>query len=116
MGLTSFEMEFSRSVTIAPYISTDVYGKETYGTPRTVEACVDYIIKNIKDFRGNEFITSSWIALPHDTSLSWRDKITLPNGATEYIGRIGEGFDEEAKETVYIEVYTGRVKPGEGIL
>jgi hypothetical protein len=112
----SFEMEFSRSVTIAPYISTNVYGAVTYGTPVTVEACVDYLIKNIKDFRGNEFITSSWIALPPNTSLNYHDKITLPDGSSQYIGSIGEGYDEEAREVVYIEVYTGRVKPGEGIL
>jgi hypothetical protein len=115
MELT-FEMEFTRSVTIAPYVSTDVHGKNTYGTPVTVPACIDYLMKNIKDFRGNEVITSSWIALPPNTSISLKDQITLPDGSTPYIGSIGEAYDEEAREVVYKEVYVGRVKPGEGIL
>jgi hypothetical protein len=112
----SFKQSFSRSVTIAPWVSTDVYGKDTYGTPVRSEANIDYIIKDIKDFRGNEFITSAWIALPPTTRIFWKDKVTLPDGSSPYIGSIGEGYDEESKQLSYREIYVGRVKPGEGIL
>lgn len=112
----SFELEFSRSVEIAPFISRNVYGTCTYGTPVTVPACIDYTIKNIKDFRGNDLITSAWIALPADFSINYQDQITLPNGEKPYIGSIDDAYDEEAREVLYKIIYVGRVAPGQGIL
>jgi hypothetical protein len=109
-------MDFPETVTIAPFVSSDVYGNITHGEGVTVPACIDYLIKNIKDFRGNEFITSAWVALPPATTIGYRDKLTLPDGSSPYIGSIGRAYDYESKTVVYIEVYTGRVKPGEGIL
>jgi hypothetical protein len=109
-------MVYTRSVTIASCTSTDVYGKRTYGTAVTVPACIDYLIKNIKDFRGNEFITSGWLALPPATVIAYDSKITMPDGSNPYIGSIGDAFDEEAGEILYKEIYVGRVSPGEGSL
>jgi len=109
-------MTYTRSVTIAPCTSEDVYGKRSYGTAVTVPACIDYLIKNIKDFRGNEFITSGWLALPPGTAINYSSKITMPDGSNPYIGSIGDAFDEEAGEVLYLEVYVGRVSPGEGSL
>lgn len=109
-------MNYTRSVTIAPCTAEDVYGTRTYGTAVTVPAVIDYLIKNIKDFRGNEFITSGWLALPPTTAVTYSSKITMPDGSTPYIGSIGDAFDEEAGEVLYKEVYVGRVSPGEGSL
>jgi hypothetical protein len=111
-----FEMVYTRSVTIAPCISTDLHGKNTYGTAVTVPACVDYTVKNIRDFDGNTFITSAWIALPPTTTINYKSKVTLPNSDTSYVGSISEAYDEEAGEVLYLEVYLGRVAPGEGAL
>jgi len=109
-------MDYTRSVQIAPCTSEDIYGNRTYGTAVTVPACIDYIIRNIKDFRGNEFITSGWIALPPSTTVAYNSQITMPDGTHPYIGSIGDAFDEEARAVLYKEVYVGRVKPGEGSL
>jgi hypothetical protein len=111
-----FEMEFPQSVIIEPFAEKDVDGNVTYGTPVTSDACVDYLIKNIKDFRGNELITSAWIALPPTASIAYNSRVTLPDGSKPYIGSIGEAYDYESKTVIYKEVYVGRVKPGEGIL
>jgi hypothetical protein len=109
-------MNYTRSVTIAPCNSEDVYGKRTYGTGVVTPACIDYVQRNIKDFRGNEFITSGWIALPPSTTLAYNSKITMPDGSNPYIGSIGDAYDEEAGVVLYKEVYVGRVRPGEGTL
>lgn len=111
-----FEMEFSRSVTIQQCLGEDRFGKRVYGDQSTIPACISYLIKDIKDFRGNTFITSSWIALPTGTPLDFKTKITLPDGSSPYIGSVGDVFDEEAMEPIYLEVYVGRVAPGEGSL
>ena len=109
-------MRYTRSVQIAQCTSEDVYGNRIYGTAVTVPAVIDYLIKNIKDFRGNEFITSGWLALPPSTTVSYNSKITLPDGSSPYIGSIGDAYDEEAGAVLYLEVYVGRVSPGEGSL
>jgi hypothetical protein len=64
-----FDMIFTRSVTLEPFLSEDVYGKYVFGEAETVEAIVDYMVKNLKDFRGNEYMTSAWVALPPGTSI-----------------------------------------------
>ena len=111
-----FELYYTRSVVIEPCASEDVNGNRTYGTPVTVPAIIDYTTKNIKDFRGNEYISSAWVCVPPDTVIAYNSRVTLPNGMQPYVGSITEAFDEEAGEVLYLEIYTGRVAPGEGML
>lgn len=109
-------MKFNQSVTVTPYVSEDVYGKRTYGTPVTLSCLIDYTIKNIKDFDGNNFLTAAWIAFPTGTVIHYTDKITLPDGTHPYIGSISEIKNHRDGTTHYLEVYTGRVAPGQGML
>jgi hypothetical protein len=111
-----FELNFTRSVIIAPYTGEDKYGERTYGTAVVVPAILVWLVKDIKDFRGNTFIADAWVAIPPEYNVSERDKITLPNGASPYIGSISKVFDEEAEEYLYTEIYVGKVAPGEGSL
>ena len=111
-----FEMNYTRSVTIAPFISEDLYGARTYGPPVVVPAILTYMVKDIKDFRGNTFISDAWIAVPPNTVVSEKSKITLPNGSSPFIGSISKIYDEEAEDYLYTEIYTGKVAPGEGSL
>jgi len=108
-------LKFVQSVSIAPFVSKDAYHKVTYGTAVTVKANVDYIIKNMIDSRGNEIVTSAWIALPAGTSLTYDSKITLPDGSTPYIGSIAPAVNFRTGNTEYIEVYVSRLKPGESV-
>lgn len=114
MGL--FEMNYTRSVTIAPYTGEDRYGARTYGDAVVVPAILTSMIKDIKDFRGNTFLSDAWIAVPPDTTVGERDRITLPDGSAPYIGSISKIYDEEAEEYLYTEIYIGKVAPGEGSL
>lgn len=111
-----FELEYPRSVSIEPFVSENVYGARTFGTPVVSPACVEYTVKNVKDFRGNEYIADAWIALPPGTDIDYDYRVTLPNSSTPYIGSISYVYDEEAQEVEYVEVYVGRVAPGEGSL
>lgn len=111
-----FELDFTRSVTIQRCVGEDRYGKRSYSEAEESPACISYLIKNIKDFRGNTFITSAWIALPVGTQIDIKTKITLPDGTSPFIGSYGDVYDEEARDDVYLEVYVGRVAPGEGSL
>lgn len=111
-----FPMVYTRSVTIEPFISEDVYGARTYGEAVTVPAILSYLAKDIKDFRGNTFITDAWIAVPPDTVVNERSRITLPDGTAPFIGSISRVYDEEAQDYLYTEIYIGKVMPGEGSL
>ncbi|HEX2955692.1 MAG TPA: hypothetical protein VHO70_02605 [Chitinispirillaceae bacterium] len=110
------DLNFTRSVTIAPYVGEDRFGKRTYGPAVVVPAIITWLVKDIKDFRGNTFIADAWVAIPPEYAVGERDKITLPNGASPFIGSISQIFDEEAEEYLYTEIYIGKVAPGEGSL
>lgn len=112
--MSILEMDFTRAVTITPCTGEDRYGKKTYGTPVTVPAIITSLDKNIKDFRGNTFLVSGWVAVPPDTAVSIKDQVTLPDGLASYIGSISKIFDEEARDYLYTEIYVGKVAPGEG--
>jgi hypothetical protein len=114
--MSLFELNFTRSVTIAPYTGEDRYGERTFGTARIVPAILVWMVKDIKDFRGNTFIADAWVAIPPEYTVGERDKVTLPNGSSPYIGSISKVYDEEAEEYLYTEIYVGKVAPGEGSL
>jgi hypothetical protein len=109
-------MNYTRTVTIENYIGEDRYGLRTYGPATVVPATLTSMVKDIKDFRGNTFLSDAWIAVPPDTVVRERDKITLPDGSAPYIGSISKIYDEEAEEYLYTEIYIGKVAPGEGSL
>jgi hypothetical protein len=109
-------MNWTRTVTITPYIGEDRYGARIYGEAATVPCILAWLVKNIKDFRGNTFISDAWIAIPPEYTIAERDQVTLPDGSTPFIGSISKIFDEEAEDYLYTEVYVGKVAPGEGSL
>jgi len=108
-------MKFVQSVTIEPLVSKDAYHNSTYGTSVSVKANIDYIIKNMIDSRGNEIITSAWVALPAGTAITYDSRITLPDGSKPYVGSICPAMNYRTKKVEYIEVYLGRLKPGESV-
>lgn len=111
-----FAMNYTRSVVITPCTGEDRYGARTYGEPFTVPAITTYLEKNIKDFRGNVFITAAWVAIPPEYEVTYNSMVELPDGTTPYVGSVSDIFDEEAEEILYKEVYVGRIAPGEGSL
>lgn len=114
--MSLFELNFTRSVTIEYCTSENKYGSRTYTEPITVPAIISYTVKNIKDFRGNTFITAAWIALPPGIGVFYDSRVTIPGEETSFVGSINKIFDEEAGDFLYTELYCGRVAPGEGSL
>ena len=102
-------MIFTQSIILEKRISQDVYGSGTYGDPSTVPAAIDYVIKNIKDFKGNTILTSAWIAVPPGTNIDLSDRLTMPDGTNPYIGSVAPTFNYRTGDVHYIEVFVGRV-------
>lgn len=106
------KMRFPQSITLEKFVSRDAYHNITYGAPSTVHAAIEYIIKKIIDATGTEIVTSAWIALPPNTSISYNDKITLPDNSTPVIGSIAPVFNYRTKQNHYIEVYVSKARQG----
>lgn len=82
--LTDF---FPHTVTIAPYASYNNYGHESYGSTRTAKAYVEpNNTLNKTDMVQEE--TRPTKAIVSDTSITVRDKITLPDATTPEISYI----------------------------
>ncbi len=75
------------TVTIAPYASKNNYGEDTYTNTRTASA---YVEPNQNINMGNQINEESRTkqAFIADTSITLRDKITLPDGSTPEISSI----------------------------
>ena len=111
-------MKFPDEVGYEPCTSIDEYGTCAFGEKVTLKCSIEYVEKNIKDLNDNEFMTSAWIAFhPTVGSVIKRyDRITLPDNSQQYIGSIAQRKNKRLKKITYIEVYVGRVAPGEGVM
>lgn len=111
-------MKFPDEVGYEPCQSIDEFGTCTFGEKVTLKCSVEYVQKNIKDIQDNEFMTTAWVAFhPSVGSVIKRyDRITLPDGESQYIGSITQRKNKRLKKISYIEVYVGRAAPGESVL
>lgn len=75
------------TVTIAPYTSKNNYGEDTYNSTRTASAYVEPD-KQLVDGTQIDQESRSKTAYIADTSLTLRDRITLPDGSTPNIRSI----------------------------
>lgn len=75
------------TVTITPYVSKNNYGEDVGGTPRTASAYVEPTKALNQGTTVNEE-TRPKQAYISDTSITLRDKITLPDGSTPEISTI----------------------------
>ena len=82
--LTAF---FPHTVTIAPFSARGNYGEESFGSTRTANAYVEPRRQLNQGDSVNEE-TRPTTAYISDTSITLRDKITLPDGTTPEISTI----------------------------
>ena len=75
------------TVTIAPYTAKNNYGEDTYTTTRTASAYVEPSQNVSLGTQINEELRSKQAYIA-DTSITIRDKITLPDGSTPEISSI----------------------------
>ena len=105
----------NQTVTIAPWVSKDQYGDNTYGTAVTYKCREEATLRKILNRYGEEVINTSIVFLPptyidasgnrQTTTVGYYDKITLTNGSTPVILRIDKVPDLDGS-TSYIEVDT----------
>lgn len=72
------------TVTIAPYTAKNNYGEDTYTATRTAAAYVEPD-KQLQDGTQTDQETRSKTAYINDTTITLRDRITLPDGSTPNI-------------------------------
>lgn len=72
------------TVTIAPYTAKNNYGEDSHGTTRTASAYVEPD-KQLQDSTQIDQEARSKTAYISDTTITLRDKITLPDGSTPNI-------------------------------
>lgn len=95
----------TQTVSISAVTSTDAYGKRTYGSPTTYSARVVDKVRKIRDYKGEEVISSAeaWI-LGISTLDPATAKITLPTGKTPQIANVMVWPSEIAND-VAVKVY-----------
>ena len=75
------------TVTIAPYTAKNNYGEDTYTSTRTAPAYVEPSQNVVMGNQSSEEIGSKQVYIS-DTTITLRDKITLPDGSTPKISSI----------------------------
>ena len=83
------------SLTVEVRLSTDSYGKPTYGNAVTVSARVAAMPKMVRSAEGRETVssTTAWIESPL-IPIGATDRITLPDGTTPKILSVQRVPDE----------------------
>lgn len=72
----------TETLTVAPYLSQDAYGKPTYGPSVTYAAREEWKIRRIVDQTGQERISRARVFFDGDVTLTLRDQVTLTDGTT----------------------------------
>lgn len=108
-----YHMPFSESITLEPYVSQTSGHVRTYGTAVTIPANIAEVEKLVRDDQGIEKVVSSVVAIPPGTTISNKDRMTLPDGSQPVIVSISKAVDIPRKRVLYIEINVGRVQQGE---
>ena len=70
------------TVSVAPFASDDKYGAPTYGTAVDYDAAIEQKVRQVRDFNGQERVSTTRVFLNTVTAISPKDKLTLPSGFT----------------------------------
>lgn len=70
----------TETLTVAPYLSQDAYGKPTYGPPVMYPAREEWKIRRIVDQTGQERISRARVFFDGNVPLTMRDHVTLTDG------------------------------------
>jgi hypothetical protein len=103
-------MDFPDICTISPYVSEDGHQNPTYGTD--FQIICKYEELQEKDSEKGIIITSGWLALPSETSIHMKDKVTLEDNSTPEIRKIRRIKSPVSNDVEYIRVILGTESEG----
>jgi hypothetical protein len=106
-------MDFPDICTISPFVSEDGYQVPTYGTG-FMTIC-KYEELQEKDSTGSFIVSSGWLALPPETAIHLKDKITLEDGETPSIMKLRKIKSPVSNEVEYIRIILGEPMTGRDI-
>jgi len=105
-------MDFPFSCTIEPVSSNDGFDI-TFGTP-VISECYYKEVADIDD-EGSNSITSAWVGLPPNASISPNSRITLQDGTQPPIKKITKVRRLSDNEIEYIRVILGVLSERGGV-
>jgi hypothetical protein len=103
-------MDFPDICTISPFVSEDAHQNPTYGTG-FMTIC-KYEELQEKDSEKGIIVTSGWLALPPETAIHMKDKITLEDNSTPEIKKIRLIRSPVSNDREYIRVILGTESEG----
>jgi hypothetical protein len=80
------------TVSIAPYVGQDAYGKPTYGAAVLHPARLEYELTTVRTPQGQERTSTSVVVLNGDFVLTERDKLTLADGTSPAIQQVARAM------------------------
>lgn len=103
--LSGTKVWFKQTITIEPYSAMSAGGEPTYGASTTASCrIVQYEQKTI-EVGGTPIVSSTQIYLPGDTTITKRDRITLPDGTKPVILKV-ESIPGASGTTYLKVIYT----------
>lgn len=109
---TDFEALLTQTVDIAAWVSSDEYGKVTYGSATTYPARIVEKLEKVVDFAGREVLSNSVVWVGAETagatlpSVNGDAKITMPDGTTPGILRVETYPDDTGNH--HVKIYLDR--------
>jgi hypothetical protein len=92
------------TVSVAPYLGQDAYGKPTYGPAVVRPARVEYEDTIVITAQGSARTNTSVVVLNGDFDLTERDKITLADGTSPAIQRVARAYEPDSPVLDHYEV------------
>lgn len=100
-------MFYPSKVTLEKYVSMNAHHQATYGTPQTPSCQYQELIQKVQDTNGEDVTATAWLLFPPSVSISYDDRITLPDGAHQKIVTVNRIKNHMGKD-VNVEVYLSK--------
>lgn len=81
--------QLRQTITLETSSGRNVENAPTFNAPVTVAAAVSWRIQTIKDRAGEQVVSAAQATVPPDTAVDYDTRVTLPDGTTSRILRIG---------------------------
>ena len=72
----------TQTITQAPYLGIDMYGKPSYGPPVQRPARISLRIETITNPQGQERVSNTTVIIDGDVPVTVNDRLTLPDGTS----------------------------------